>query len=223
MKVYIGIPMFEGADAEFISSLMKTRLILDKLGYEVEVDMHTGCSVLPKARNEIVKRFMDSGFDVLFFIDSDMSWDAVDFVRLIKSGNDFSACVYRSKSEDINFHYVPKQGQFGCESSDGWLLADSVGTGFMCLWRSVIEHMIDNYPETKYKDENGVKFHALFDFEIHDGRYWGEDYTFCRRWCAIGGDIYVRVDATIKHLGKKSYIGNYAEHIKGKENVSVAI
>ena len=36
MRIYIGIPMYGGAGAEFISSLVKTRLILDKLGYEVE-------------------------------------------------------------------------------------------------------------------------------------------------------------------------------------------
>jgi len=208
MKVYIGIPMYGGAGAEFIRSLMITRLILDKLGYTVEVDMHTGCSVLPKARNEIVKRFMDSGFDVLFFIDSDMAWDVLDFVKLIKSENDFSACAYRSKSEDVTYHCVTN------DTLGDWIKADAVGTGFMCLKRNVIERMINRYPETLYENE-GERFHALFDFQLHGGRYWGEDYTFCRRWRDVGGEINVLTDATIKHIGEKAYTGNYAEHKKG--------
>lgn len=211
MKVYIGIPMYGGADAQFVSSLLKTRVVLDRLGYEVEVDINNGCSVLTKARNDIVKRFIDSGFDVLFFLDSDMVWDVIDMVKLLRSGRDFSACIYRSKSEDINYHCVTD------DSSGEWIKAERVGTGFMCLSRECLLKMVEAYPETKYLD--GQEKHALFDFQIHDGQYWGEDYTFCRRWREIGGEIDVLTDATLYHIGTKTYEGNYSAHMKGAENV----
>ena len=203
MRVYIGIPMYGGADAQFVSSLLKTRVVLDRLGYEVEVDIHNGCSILTKARNEIVQRFIDSEFDVLLFIDADMVWNPVDAVNLLRAENKFSACIYRSKYDEITYHCKTE------ETSGDWIKADGVGTGFIALRRECILEMMTSYPETKYT-EGGKDYHALFDFELHDGRYWGEDYTFCRRWRAIGGEIDVMTDATIKHIGSKTYEGNYS-------------
>lgn len=200
-KVYIGIPINGGAGAEFISALLKTRVVFDRLGWEVEVDFNNGCSILTKARNDIVHRFLHSGFDVLLFIDSDMVWSPVDAAKLIQAQLDFAAIPYRTKQETIRYNCEEngkKQGDF--------VGADAVGTGFMALSRRCLAEMVNNYPQTQYFDENELK-HALFDFEIYGGRYWGEDYTFCRRWKDIGGDIWL-LPAEIGHVGTKNYKGS---------------
>lgn len=209
MKVYIGIPMYGGACAEFVSSLLKTRMVFHHTGWEVEVDIHSNCSVLPKARNEIVKRFLDSEFDVLLFLDSDMAFSPVDTVKLVREGKEFAACAYRGKSEEVTYH---------CETGGAirdWMDADSVATGFKAVRREVYLKMIEAYPSTRY-EEKGETFHALYDFELHEGRYWGEDYNFCRKWKAIGGTIQVMTDATIKHIGSKAYEGNFRKHLEAQ-------
>jgi hypothetical protein len=204
MKVYLGLPIYGQADAEFISALLKTRVVLDRAGFEVEVDINTGCSVVSKARNDITQRFFASGFDKLLFIDSDMVWNPVDAVKLLLSPYDFCGIAYRSKSEGIRFNAVANG-----EVNEGWIGADAIGTGFMCLTRKCVDRMRLAYPQTAYTDDSGDEVMALFDFEIHNGKYWGEDYTFCRRWKGIGGDIWM-MPAQIGHIGKKTYSGNIA-------------
>jgi hypothetical protein len=200
VRVYIGIPINGGAGAEFISALLKTRVVFDRLGWEVEVDFHNGCSILTKARNEIVRRFLSSGFDVLLFIDSDMVWSPIDAVKLLRLGKDFTAIAYRTKTDELKFNCV-----LNGEEENGLMGADATGTGLMALRRECLAKMVENYQQTAYEDSGTI--HALFDFEIHQGRYWGEDYTFCRRWKAIGGDIWL-LPADIGHVGPKNYKGN---------------
>jgi hypothetical protein len=200
LKVYIGIPFYGGAGGEFVSALLKTRIILDRIGYEVEVDLHCGCSILPKARNEIVRRFLASGFDKLLFIDSDMVWDALDAVKLLRLDEDVAAIAYRTKQETVKYNCV-----LNGETKGELMGADAVGTGFLSLSRKCLERMVEAHPETAYED--GGLIHALFDFEIHGGRYWGEDYTFCRKWKALGGGIWL-LPADIGHIGAKNYGGS---------------
>ena len=204
MKIYIGVPMYGGADAEFISSLSKTKEVLKALGHTVEIDFHTGCAIISKARNEIVHRFLASGFDKLLFIDSDMVWSPIDAAKLIVSEFDFSGIAYRQRVEDGKFN-----AELNGEESDGWLGADRIGTGFMLLTRFCLTNMAEEYAHTEYT-EDGKTYHALFDFELLDGRYWGEDYTFCRRWKETGGSIWV-MPAEIGHIGRKVYRGNIKE------------
>jgi len=196
VRVYLGIPMYGGADAQFISSLVKSRVVLDRVGYEVETDIHNGCSVLPRARNEIVQRFLSSGFDVLVFIDADLAWNPVDLVRLIRSPHLFTAGVYRQKKQELVFNWNP--------AGEG--KAEAVGAGFVALKREALEKMVAAYPQTHY-EHDGKEYHALFDFDLHNGQYWGEDYTFCRRWRELGGEIDILPDVTIKHIGTYAYTG----------------
>lgn len=203
MKIYLGIPFYGGACAEFVSSLVKTHTELKGAGHEVCLDLHCNCSVLPKARNEIVARFRASNFDKLLFLDTDMAWNVKDIFKLIDSEHDLCAIDYRKKDESGG--YV---GSLTGREKDGWAEATAIGAGLMCLTKRAIALMVANYPETKYNNEHGGEIFALFDFGVHDGKYWGEDCTFCRRWAMIDGDIAVLKDAATTHTGNKSYAGN---------------
>ena len=200
MKVYIGIPFYGGACAEFVSSLLKTHAAFHLAGFTVEVDMHTNCSILPKARNEILARFLASGFDKLLFLDTDMVWSIEDVFKLIKSEHEFCGLDYRKKSEELEMvsHLTGRE-------RDGWQQAFYVGAGVLCLDRSVVEKMTQHHAGTRYVSENGEIVFALFDFLLKDGRYYGEDATFCHRWLEIGGDISILKGAKTKHIGHKNY------------------
>jgi hypothetical protein len=204
MQIYIGVPVYGQPEIEFVSSLSKLKSVFSAVGYDVEVDFNTGCSVISKARNDIVKRFMDSRFDYLLFIDSDIQFDALDVMTLITSGFDFCGIPYRVKSDTVKFNCVLNGINEG-----NWLGADRIGSGMIALSRACINLMIGSYPETEYVDSGQIK-HALFDFEIYNREYWGEDYCFCRRWKAISGDIWA-LPAEIGHVGKKIFSGKIGE------------
>src|SRR6185295_17991731 len=71
--------------------------------------------------------------------------------------------------------------------------------------RNRLQKMIDFFPELYYepKDESlkHTRGHCLFDTEIWDGEFWGEDYVFCRR--ARKCEFKIWIDPTIKldHAG----------------------
>lgn len=89
------------------------------------------------------------------------------------------------------------------------------GTGFMLMKRDVLLKMIEAYPETKYYTDRDMTVpkeqrlrYALFDTTIdEDGRYLSEDYTFCRRWQAIGGKIHLAVNVALDHVGTHIFRG----------------
>jgi hypothetical protein len=56
--------------------------------------------------------------------------------------------------------------------------------------------------------------YALFDCMIdpETGVYLSEDYAFCRRWRAIGGEIWLDLESKLTHTGSYSFRGNAAAH-----------
>jgi hypothetical protein len=49
----------------------------------------------------------------------------------------------------------------------------------------------------------------LFNHGVHDRIWWGEDYSFARRWKEKCGDIWLMPDLSIDHHAKdKVYEGN---------------
>ena len=100
---------------------------------------------------------------------------------------------------------------------DGLIQLHDAGTGFMMIKREAIMKLIDAYPEIKYNNDvqmNGVdlkdNFYALFDTMIDpkDRRYLSEDYTFCRRWQDIGGEIWLDPSISLNHYGSFCFQGN---------------
>ena len=97
------------------------------------------------------------------------------------------------------------------------------GTGFMCIQREVIQKMFDAHPETKYVNDINVdmKFepfmYALFDgiIDPESRRYLSEDYTFCRRWQNMGGEIYLDPRTSLNHVGHYTFRGNIRKLLTG--------
>jgi len=97
------------------------------------------------------------------------------------------------------------------------------GTGFMCIRKDVIQQMFDKHPELKYANDINVdkKFekhmYALFDCIIdpESRRYLSEDYTFCRRWQNMGGDVYLDPRTALNHVGHYTFRGNIRKLITG--------
>ena len=89
-------------------------------------------------------------------------------------------------------------------------------TGFMMIKREVIEHMHNEYKDTKYTDDIGFlnseeskMAYALFDCGIIEGHYFSEDWMFCERWLKIGGEIWINVAIDLTHTGIEDYSGSF--------------
>jgi len=121
----------------------------------------------------------------------------------------------------INFKFVNREAkQIAIER--GLIKLHDAGTGFMCIKRTAIDKMIAAYPELKYNNDLNTSaelndyFYALFDtmLDPKDKRYLSEDYTFCRRWQDIGGDIWLDPSISLNHYGTFNFMGNPAQIIQ---------
>jgi len=116
----------------------------------------------------------------------------------------------------INFKFQNRETKT-VAVENGLIKLHDAGTGFMMIKRETILKMIEKYPELKYNNDvqmGGVdlkdNFYALFDTMIDpiDRRYLSEDYTFCRRWQAMDGDIWLDPSISLNHYGSFCFQGN---------------
>ena len=116
----------------------------------------------------------------------------------------------------INFKFMDRENK-QVRVEDGLIELHDAGTGFMMIKRKAIDSIIENYPEIKYNNDvqmGGVdltdKFYALFDTMIDpiDKRYLSEDYTFCRRWQKMDGQIWLDPSISLNHYGSFCFQGN---------------
>jgi hypothetical protein len=107
--------------------------------------------------------------------------------------------------------------------NDNLIKLKDAGTGFMCIKKEVIQQMFDKHPELKYANDINVdqKFekhmYALFDCIIdpESRRYLSEDYTFCRRWQDMDGEVYLDPRTALNHVGHYTFRGNIRKLITG--------
>ena len=116
----------------------------------------------------------------------------------------------------LNFKFLSRESKT-VAVENGLIQLHDAGTGFMMIKREAIMKLIKAYPEMKYNNDVqmggtdlGDNFFALFDTMIDpkDRRYLSEDYTFCRRWQEIGGEIWLDPSISLNHYGSFCFQGN---------------
>jgi NDP-sugar pyrophosphorylase family protein len=218
-KLMIAIPCYDGKvnirTAFAIAELVPK---LDKMGVRLNLVHMSGCSIITKARNKLVRNFMESDCTDFLFVDADVviNTDAVTRLLALSSDKDVVAGSYPRRSKDAKFFldfYLDETGQLEFDEH-GLMRVESVSTGFMLIRRHVIEHMIEKHPEWKYKgDGDGEDEYALFDFMILNGQYIGEDYAFCLRARAEGFKIYLDPMISLPHIGSEEFTRDFEKDV----------
>lgn len=236
MKVIIATPFYEmKAFSPYVSSLTTTAKILTQLGIEWEFWELAGDSYVARARNTICTKFLeDEEATDLFFIDSDMTWNAEAFVRMLMLPEMIVGAAYPAKNMWETWTSMPtlkeaEPGKFhpvGRPLQDGsaLLTADTVATGFMRIKREALEKYRDFYPDLRYlepgADQSAPNRHYIefFATKIDGGLWYGEDRMFCKRWKEMGEDMFIYPNVTISHFGVKAWSGNYDKFLRKGQN-----
>lgn len=229
MKLWLAVPGYDGkAVSEFKRSLDKSAELMKENGIDlVNLDVLLGCCYLPIARNKLAKRFMDSDAEVFMFLDSDLSWNPYHMIEFLQQDYDIVAGIYRHKlfAESYPVHIFVDEHARPIINPLGLIKAEGVPTGFLKIKRNVFEKFIEHYGADLEIDEPDENMQAKFSYwNFFDcekvGRQWiGEDYNFCRKWLAIGGEIWVYPDIILSHHGTDghgnnfSFTGNYHEYL----------
>ena len=215
-RLFIAIPAYDfKVTLKLAISLASFSQEALKYGIEIQIGSICGCSVVSRARNLLVKDFLESNCTDLLFIDADINFDANDVFRLLAWAGDpkkgIIAGVPRTRKTDkVYIARLDQDDQGLTMNGMGLVRAQRVATAFMMVRREVFENLIEKHPEWSYYDDNsGRHLHAVFDFKVTPTGYIGEDFLFCDRARELGYEVWI--DPTIKlgHMGVQEYEGDF--------------
>ncbi len=223
---------------QFFLSMFRMSQVLMQYGIKFRITTLRNESLVTRARNILTAMFLeDKSATHLMFIDADIEFEPDSIIRMLAMDKDIIAGAYPKKTinwdqvraaakEDkqelaihgaeyaINMKIEP--GSNRVRTSMGAVEVLDASTGFMIVKREVIEKMVANHPELHYKNDSSIDpvfnqyCYALWDTMIDpvDRRYLSEDYTFCRRWQQLGGEIWVDPNTKLNHVGSYTFEGN---------------
>ena len=214
-SVHIATPTLDGGlDARYVSALLRSTDALRARKIHYEIGFEIGNSLIADARNQLVSRFLRGSCTDLVFIDADVVWEPDDLIRLLGWPVPLVAGVYQRKSTKLDFA-VKFGAKIGARGE--LVIAERVGTGFLRIRRDCLEKMAAAHPELRLrdaKDPDNRQLFALFDTAIVEGEFIGEDFTFCDRWRALGGEVLVDPAIRLAHYGMHAWDEPLSNHLK---------
>jgi hypothetical protein len=218
MKVFVATPLRDFVTAEYAQSLFYAGLHCKERGIEVIPRIIVHSCFIDIARSALVKHFLESDCTHLFFIDSDIGFEAHAIAGLVEAEVPFAAGIYRLREQKVGFNIQLHEPQ---EFLGPWIRANRVATGFMCLERHVLEEMSKRVHKCKVAKSGEVPMIFRTDTSLKDGKprqFVGEDYCFCDDYTKLYKEgvfdqpIWVYPDITLNHDG---FVGNLHEALSG--------
>lgn len=238
VKLMLSCPSMSGnVTCAHSTSVALTALACGQAGVEFMTTDIIGSGIIEAARSIQVAKFMASDCTHMLMVDDDISWQPRTVLNLLATGKDFVGAAYPQRGDSGLWcvRTIDQMGEADFYPRLGLLRVEAVGTGFMMITRAVCERMFAAYPDLKIDDlamrrEERRFLYELFrdlyafedDLEFGGRRREGEDFSFCLRWRAIGGEVFVDPFAEMAH-------GNRTAVLKGrlwdviKDDVEAAI
>ena len=214
--VHFAIPCYGGMVSEpTMTSFIRFSLIAAKVGLNWSLDTMVNESLVTRARNNLCAKMMTNAAATHFmFIDADIRFEPESIFGMLAADKDVIGGLYPKKSLPIDYVINLKNGG---RIEGPCFQVDTAGTGFLLFKKHVYQKLMDAHPECKYVDDIGLgKQYEPFMFSIFDtvidakGHYLSEDWTFCRRWQALGGDIWIDSRVLLNHIGHYEFKGDLA-------------
>jgi len=224
----------------YATSLLKLQQACLRRGdIDLTVMMQAGDALITRARQNLVAHFLENATAThLLFVDADIGFEPEQALRLLDCDSDMAAAVYPTKRIDwARFSAIAQAGHRHPESEalsyvleletperialrGRFVKARYAGTGFLLIRRAALAAMIEHYPELRYTREHQTEDplrdsqwrSALFNCMIDEatGNYLSEDFSFCRRWTDMGGEIWVDLESRLTHVGSIAFQGDYS-------------
>lgn len=222
MKTIVAIPVYDGKlHVNTVACLLNEYAVAFGSGDDLQIKFLPNCSVPAAGRNQLVQDFMDSGADKLIFLDSDITFEPGELLKLAHKPADVVGGAYRFKFETENYPIGwlednEKKGLWANEH--GLIEVASLPTGFLCISRKAFEVLREAHPDREYS-HMGQKAFCYFQMVFKDGGLYSEDSFFCREFREAGGKVYLDPEIELTHwdfapVPFKGHIGNYLKNRK---------
>ena len=171
--------------SQHFQSCLDTKEVLTNINLEHDWLLMWNESLIQRARNNLVKQFLNTNYERLMFLDADIEFSAEDVSKLWNMNKDIAVGVYPMKRKDAPYAaWVAGAPITNLKEYNKPLKVGYAGTGFMMIKRKVFERLQSKMPG-KSHEEGGGSF-AWFDPRVEDGVYLSEDYAFCNDARSIG-------------------------------------
>lgn len=214
-KVVFATPSLSGPTAPYMKALSDSVQVVKDAGWDAGVTQEVGCPYISNARATMLRKALDAGADVVVFIDYDLSWKPQDLLNLIETPGDVVAGTYRFKEEAPHYMGILADGPGNrpVVREDGAIKATAAPAGFLKVTKEAVDRFMSAYPELMYGPRYAPSV-DLFNHGAHEGQWWGEDYAFCRRWLAIGGELWIVPDLDLDHHSASAvFKGNFHQFL----------
>ena len=240
----VATPAFDGhITGIYSNSLLKLQQACFQKQVPLSVKNILGDALIVRARQNLMAHFMENKDAThLLYIDADIGFEPDQVFRLLDFGADIAAAAYPVKN--VNWRKVAELAKAGndrlasaaldyvVEFADpshirierGFAQVRAAGTGFLMVRRQAIERMAKHYPDLAYSadlvlnDElKGSKWrYSFFNCFVDKptGVFLSEDYSFCRRWTDMGGEIWLDLSSALTHAGTAYFQGDMASAVK---------
>lgn len=207
-KAIILVPYLNVIEEECSEGLRK----LKDMG--LEVWRRRGCSAVDVARSQMISESLHNGFDSMFFIDADISFDPADVERLLARPEPVVSGVYPQKGVRrlaSVFQAGIEQVTFGVGAPDSYPLLYAA-TGFLRVKADVLRRMIAHFHVPLCDTKWGRGFWPFFMPTIvpqEDGgegfHYLTEDWAFSHRLHLMGVTPLADTSIRLGHWGHYGY------------------
>jgi hypothetical protein len=147
-----------------------------------------------------------------------INWDAVK--NVVQNRPEIPATTINAVVAESTFKPIGDQLSFNINEP---VEVESIATGMMLINRRVFEEMAEKLPDLKIISGGSETMdpktmtrtadahreaHAFFDVSIDEATraYTSEDFTFCKRWRQIGGQVFLAPWTRTVHVGTYEYV-----------------
>jgi hypothetical protein len=217
LKIFLGSPVYDAMEPEFVGSLIATMDALRDRGHEL-CDWGFVRGTLPHfSRNSLVAEAMGEEADVMVQLDTDHQWKSSNLVEAIE-------CVGAGHADVIGFAHVTRSDQtLGGDpfvspkmfeepslrairyAGVVYIEVPAVGTGIVAVSRRCLEQLAEKAPRSR----GGLPMLFRMPDDL------GEDVYFCKKWRELGGKVHCHRDAIVAHIGKTAFAASFQLAISG--------
>ncbi len=235
-SVMIATPMFGGScSGLYTGSLLKLAYAFQSWDIPFSCEYLLGDALITRARNRLVVDFLNSEHTHLLFLDADIGFEAGNILVMLAHKKEMIAAPYPLKR--INWKKVKNAAREGYEADELQKIGSSdfvlnyqtmnfdlnyaisvpeVGTGCLLISKTVFEDMANFYgvgqlgckPMLDEPSWRGYGWEFFSCGKDSSEYYQPEDYTFCKKWRTMGGEIWLCPWMTLTHVGAMNFVGN---------------
>ena len=220
-NVMVSIPCIDGR-VETRTMLAIEKYLTTDNTHKYFLEFMLNDSLITHARNSHFGTFYNNPeFDYLLTIDSDIIINKLNdhegvLDRLISRKKDYIGAIYAKKMFNEQGYLVSAGTPINDDEQpilDGRIVQmNAMPTGFMLMSRECADQMVKGYPELYYEEDS---LSCMWSWAVYNTmvikdargvpRSKSEDYSFCERWKALGGEIWCDTSIKLTHVGNFNY------------------